>query len=77
MRAHLWSALLLGETTLLQVMMNAQIAEGRIRVIDISRARELLGIENKTCGSTGEIGKPSSRIENRFRGTFCQSEVFY
>lgn len=58
MRAHLWSALLLGETTLLQVMMNAQIAEGRIRVIDISRVRELLGIESKTCGSIGEIGKP-------------------
>lgn len=59
MRAHLWSALLLGETTLLQVMMNAQIAEGCIRVIDISRVRELLGIESKTCGLIGEIGKLS------------------
>ena len=76
MRAHLWSALLLGETTLLQVMMNAQIAEGCIRVIDISRVRELLGIESKTCGLTGEIGKPLSEIENRFGGSFCQSIVF-
>ena len=59
MRAHLWSALLLGETTLLQVMMNAQIAEGRIRAIDISRGRKLIGIENKICGSIGEIGKLS------------------
>lgn len=59
MRAHSWSALLLGETTLLQVMMNAQIAEGRIRVIDISRGRKLIGIENKICGSIGEIGQLS------------------
>lgn len=76
MRAHLWSALLLGETTLLQVMMNAQIAEGRIRVIDTLGGRKLIGIENKICGSTGEIGKPLSEIENRFGGSFCQSIVF-
>lgn len=59
MRAHLWSALLLGETTLSQAMMNAQIAEGRIRVIDTLGVRELLGIRSKICGSTGEIGKLS------------------
>lgn len=76
MRAVLWSALLLGETTLLQAMMNAQIAEGRIRVIDISRGRKLIGIENKICGSIGEIGRPFPRIESRFGGSFCQSIVF-
>lgn len=56
--------------------MNAQIAGGHIRVIDISRIRELLGIRNKICGSTGEIGKPLSEIENGFGGSFCQSIVF-
>ena len=56
--------------------MNAQTAEGHIEVIDISRGRKLIGIENKICGSTGEIGKPLSEIENRFGGSFCQSIVF-
>lgn len=79
MRAVLWFALLLGQTILLQGMISAQIAEGCIEVIDILRARELLGIENKICGSTGEIGKlslPLSEIENRFGGSFVQSKVF-
>ena len=46
--------------------MNAQIAEGHIEVIDISRGRKLLGIENKICGLIGEIGRPLLR-NNRFR----------
>ena len=59
MRAVLWFALLLGETTLLQAMMNAQIAEGRTIAIDILKGKVLLGIENKICGLTGEIGQLS------------------
>lgn len=79
MRAVLWFALLVGQTILLQVMMSAQIAGGRIRHIDISRGRKWIGIGNKICGSIGETGKlllPLSEIENGFGGSFCQSIVF-
>ncbi len=56
--------------------MNVRIAGERIMHIGISRAKELLGIENKICGLTGVTGKPSPRTENRFGGSFCQSIVF-